>query len=114
MPGPGEYVPDPTEGITRVEDLPKPRARQLSRDRPCRRCPRCRGRAGRHATATRTLHDLGDARTERPVELVVTFSRHRCPACAARLPSAFQIDCEDCGAELRPNELFGVPIRRNR
>src|SRR5262245_62080107 len=25
MPGPGEYVPDVTEGITRVEDLPKPR-----------------------------------------------------------------------------------------
>ena len=38
--------------------------------------------------------------------------RHRCPACDARLPSAFQIECEDCGAELRPNELFGTPIRR--
>ena len=25
MTGPGEYVPDATEGITRVEDLPKPR-----------------------------------------------------------------------------------------
>ena len=23
MPGPGEYRPDPTEGITRIEDLPK-------------------------------------------------------------------------------------------
>ena len=25
MDGPGEYLPDVTEGITRVEDLPKPR-----------------------------------------------------------------------------------------
>ena len=81
MPGPGEYVPDPTEGITRVEDLPKPRVRQLSRDRPCRRCPRCRARAGRHALGRRTLHDLGDSRSERPAELVVKFSRHRCLAC---------------------------------
>lgn len=40
--------------------------------------------------------------------------RHRCPACNALLPSAFQIDCEDCGAPLRPNELFGIPIRRER
>lgn len=38
--------------------------------------------------------------------------RHRCPACEARLPSAFQVECEECGAELRPNELFGVRIRR--
>jgi DNA-directed RNA polymerase subunit RPC12/RpoP len=37
---------------------------------------------------------------------------HRCPACDARFPSAFQVDCEECGAALRPNELFGVPIRR--
>jgi hypothetical protein len=40
--------------------------------------------------------------------------RHRCPSCSARLPSAFQIECEECGAELRPNELFGIPIRRTR
>jgi predicted RNA-binding Zn-ribbon protein involved in translation (DUF1610 family) len=38
--------------------------------------------------------------------------RHRCPACSALLPSAFQVECEECGAELRPNELFGVRIRR--
>ena len=25
MDGPGEYLPDVTEGITRVEDLPSPR-----------------------------------------------------------------------------------------
>ena len=27
MSGPGVYVPDVTEGITRVEDLPQPRSR---------------------------------------------------------------------------------------
>jgi hypothetical protein len=36
----------------------------------------------------------------------------RCPSCDARIPSAFQVACEDCGAPLRPNELFGGAIRR--
>jgi len=36
----------------------------------------------------------------------------RCPACDARLPSAFQVECEECGTELRANELFGGRIRR--
>jgi ribosomal protein S27E len=36
----------------------------------------------------------------------------RCPGCSARLPSAFQVECEECGASLRPNELFGGRIRR--
>ena len=41
----------------------------------------CRHRAGRYAVARRTFHDLGDARADRPVDLVVTFSRHRCLPC---------------------------------
>ena len=32
MLGPGEYVPDVTEGITSVEDLPKPRIELRSRN----------------------------------------------------------------------------------
>jgi len=36
----------------------------------------------------------------------------RCPSCDARLPSAFQVACEECGAPLREKELFGGPIRR--
>ena len=36
----------------------------------------------------------------------------RCPSCDARLPSAFQVECEECGSALRENQLFGVPIRR--
>jgi hypothetical protein len=38
--------------------------------------------------------------------------RHRCPACSAPFPSAFQVECEECGAEVRPAELFGGPIRK--
>lgn len=85
MAGPGEYVPDVTEGITRVEDLPKPRVERRSRNRPARPCPRRRRRAGRYATGTRTLHDLGDAHASRPIDLVVTSSRHRCRRCGCCL-----------------------------
>jgi predicted nucleic acid-binding Zn ribbon protein len=38
--------------------------------------------------------------------------RWRCPSCEARFSSAFAVDCEACGAALRPAEAFGGPIRR--
>jgi hypothetical protein len=38
--------------------------------------------------------------------------RRRCPACGARFSSVFAVECEVCGAELRPREQFGTPIRR--
>jgi predicted nucleic acid-binding Zn ribbon protein len=38
--------------------------------------------------------------------------RARCPECGARFSSAFTVDCEACGAAIRPREQFGVPIRR--
>src|SRR3954452_7399620 len=79
--GPGEYVPDVTEGIPRVEDLPKARIERRSRNYPSRRCRRCGGRARRYAVASRTLHDMGDTRLDCPVDLVVTYSKHRCPHC---------------------------------
>lgn len=99
MLGPGEYVPDATEGISRVEDLPKPRIECKSRTYQARRCPRCRGRAGRYARATRTLHDLGDSRAGRPIDLVVSFSRHHCPACDFYFPA----DTSDLA---RPRSLY--------
>jgi hypothetical protein len=79
--GPGEYVPDATEGITKIDDLPKPYIQRRTRSFAARCCPRCGQRAGRYALDTRTLHDLGNARTGRPVDLLVTFSRHRCRLC---------------------------------
>ena len=36
----------------------------------------------------------------------------RCPSCDARFASAFVVDCERCGAALRPPNLFGTQIRR--
>ena len=38
--------------------------------------------------------------------------RSRCPSCDARFSSAFAVECEACGAELRPRELFGTRIRK--
>ena len=38
--------------------------------------------------------------------------RSRCPSCNARFASAFTVECEACGGELRPRELFGTPIRK--
>jgi predicted RNA-binding Zn-ribbon protein involved in translation (DUF1610 family) len=36
----------------------------------------------------------------------------RCPACSARLVSAFAVDCDSCGAPLREPEIAGMRIRR--
>ena len=78
---PGEYVPDVTEGITRVEDLPPPHVEKRSRNYTTRRCPRCDAHARRCGTAHRTLHDLGDPRSGRPIDLHVTYSKHHCRHC---------------------------------
>ncbi len=40
--------------------------------------------------------------------------RSRCPDCGARFSSAFAVECEACGAALRPAHLFGVPIRKHK
>ena len=39
-------------------------------------------------------------------------TRHRCPACGAPFPSAFAVECEACGAAIRPAEVLGVRIRK--
>ena len=39
--------------------------------------------------------------------------RSQCPACGARFASAFAVECEECGGELRPAEQFGVKIRKS-
>lgn len=38
--------------------------------------------------------------------------RARCPSCDARFASAFAVECERCGEQLRSGELFGGRIRR--
>jgi len=81
MLGPGEYVADETQGITRVEDLPRARLVRRSRNYKRRPCPLCQQSAYRLRTVKRTLHDLGDSLSGRPRDLVVTYSQHRCPRC---------------------------------
>ena len=91
MVGPGDYVADETEGIVRVEDLPPPRIEQRSRMFRRRRCPFCGSKARRCGTAHRVLHDLGDARRERPVDIHLTYSVHQCSSCRR----CFNADMDD-------------------
>ena len=73
MPGPGEDRPDPSQGITRIEDLPKPRIRCQSRN--YRRRPVHVAATGhRDGGVRRTLHDLGNPLTGRPRELIMIYS----------------------------------------
>ncbi len=81
MPGPGEYVPDVSEGITSVKDLPRPKIVRRSRNFKRRPCPECGHSAYRDKTFVRTLHDLGDLVANRPVDVVVTYSQHCCSQC---------------------------------
>ena len=91
MTGPGQYLPDPTEGITRVEYLPKPKILLRSRNYPRQRCPQCWHSAYRNRTVTRTLHDLGDLAANRPRDIVITYSQHCCSRCG----KFFNIDLSD-------------------
>lgn len=81
MPGPGEYVPDSTEGVQSVEDLPKPKVVERSRDHAHARCPRCGKKCYRDNVMSRSLHDLGSLGSGRPLDLHVTYSQHRCTKC---------------------------------
>ena len=36
----------------------------------------------------------------------------RCKACNAPFSSIAVVDCEECGASIRPDSLFGSPIRK--
>ena len=38
--------------------------------------------------------------------------RWRCQSCGARFTSAFTVECEACGGEIRSRELFGTRIRK--
>jgi len=81
MAAPGKYVPDVTEGITRVEDLPPAKVVKRSRNYRRRPCPNCGRSAYRLRTVTRKLHDLGDPISGRPRQIHLTYSQHRCLGC---------------------------------
>ena len=77
--GPGEYRPDPTEGIPRSEDLPAPQSLRRQRNATRHRCPHGGHRASRARPKQRLLHDLGDLRTGRPTDLQLTSAQDDCP-----------------------------------
>ena len=79
--GPGEYRPDPTEGITCVEDLPPPKIIVRRRNAKRYLCPHCGHQAYRDKQKQRTLHDLGDLRTGRPRDLLVSYAQYDCTRC---------------------------------
>ena len=89
--GPGEYVPDPTEGITDVKNLPPSQPVAYSRNQPQTPCPRCGHLAYRHKSGQRTLHDLGDWSPGCPVDLLVSYASHDCSQCRKH----FNIDLSD-------------------
>jgi predicted nucleic acid-binding Zn ribbon protein len=61
-----------------------------------------------------TLRYFTDFEAELPAECPQCAGelRSRCPACETRIASAFAVECEECGAEVRPRDLFGGPIRK--
>lgn len=91
MDGPGDYVADVTEEISRVEDLPPPRIERRSRNYRRRRCPFCGARTRRCGVARRVLHDLGDVRSGHPLDLHLTYSQHQCSSCRR----CFSADMDD-------------------
>ena len=81
MDGPGEYLPDVTEGITRIEDLSQAKILKCSLNFKRRPCPACGHSAYRDRVVTRTLHDLGNLKANRPIDLKVAYSQHYCSHC---------------------------------
>jgi hypothetical protein len=81
MSGPGQYFPDSSEGITKPEDLPKPKILHRSRNFPKRPCNRCGKSCFRNRCVTRILHDVGDVVSGRPRDIHLVYSQHHCTSC---------------------------------
>ena len=79
--GPGRYLPDNTEGITHVEDLPTSIVVPRSRNYRRRSCPICGRGCYRDNLGRRVVHDLGSLAGDRPRDLHIVYSRHRCSRC---------------------------------
>jgi hypothetical protein len=79
--GPGQYLPEATEGITRPEDLPKAKIVRRSRNYPRLACPSCGKSSFRNRRCQRLLHDVGDLVSGRPRDIEVIYSQHRCTRC---------------------------------
>ena len=91
MAGPGAYLPDATEGITKPEDLPQPKLVRRSRNFKQRPCPGCQRRSGRNSVHIRILHDVGDLVAGRPRDIHLVYSQHYCTKCR----KCFNVDMSD-------------------
>ncbi len=78
---PGAYVPDATEGVIDPAELPKASIQRRSRDYRRRCCPRCGKSCYRDSRGERILHDLGNIHSGHPVDIEVSYSKHRCEEC---------------------------------
>ena len=96
--GPGEYVPDATEGIVDVNDLTKPIFVSEDHNDDHSPCPRCGQLAYCHQCAQRSLHDLGDLKTGRPIALLVTYASPY----GSRCRKDFNVDLSDLAFQLCP------------
>ena len=81
MSKPGAYVADVTEGATDPSQLPKAVVQIRHRSRRRAPCPQCGKSCYRDSEGKRTLHDLGSVRSNRPLDLQVTYSKHCCAKC---------------------------------
>ena len=79
--GPGEYVPDATEGVVCVDDLPEPSVEVINRDASHCDCPLCGKAVPRLRRKCKRLHDLGNPRSGRPQELEVPYAQYYCGPC---------------------------------
>jgi hypothetical protein len=79
--GPGQYVPDPTAGITDPKDLPQAKIIRRSRNFKQLPCPQCGKSCFRNRTCTRVRPDVGDLVTGKPRDIELVYSQHRCTKC---------------------------------
>ena len=79
--GPGRYLPQCTEGITRPEDLPEAKLIRRSRNYRDRPSAKCGKSCFPIRTCMRIAHDVGDLIVGRPRDIEITFSQHRCSKC---------------------------------
>ena len=109
MSGPGQYLPDVMEGITRPEDLPQAKIIRRSRNFPHRPCPFCGKSCFRSRTGRRVLHDVGDRVAGRPCDIHLAYSQHRCTRCRKH----FNADMSDYAAPKAPytHRVVAVAVR---
>jgi hypothetical protein len=108
--GPGEYVKDPTAGITDPKDLPPPITEKRKRKPRKERCPRCRKKGYRDNEGRRTLHDLGDLDSGRPRDLQIRYGIYRCDRCEIY----FNADMTDLAApgSRYTHRVVGLAVRK--